>query len=64
MLRFQHVAAAAVLLFSLSVFADEPMWPGADYDPAIPTIEDVVGHQSGERITWHHETVRPRFPLR
>jgi hypothetical protein len=58
MFRFQRVAAAAALLFSLSVFADEPMWPGADYDPAIPTIEDVVGHQSGERITWHHETVR------
>jgi hypothetical protein len=34
------------------------MWPGADYDPDIPTIKDVIGHRSGERITWHHETVQ------
>ena len=33
-------------------------WPGADYDPAIPTIESVIGHSSGERITWHRDTVR------
>lgn len=26
-------------------------WPGADYDPAVPTMEDVIGHAAGERVT-------------
>ena len=26
-------------------------WPGADYDPAIPTVSQVLGYSSGERIT-------------
>ena len=33
-------------------------WPGADYDPAVPTVEDVVGHSIGERITWHADALR------
>ena len=33
-------------------------WPDANYDPAIPTIESVLGHQPGERITWHAEAIR------
>ncbi len=33
-------------------------WPDADYDPAIPTFEQVLGHSPGERITWHGDAVR------
>ena len=33
-------------------------WPNADYDPAIPTVEDVLGYPSGERITWHRDAIR------
>lgn len=33
-------------------------WPQADYDPAIPTVEDVLGYKPGERITWHRDAVR------
>ncbi|MEW6321875.1 MAG: M14 family metallopeptidase, partial [Acidobacteriota bacterium] len=29
----------------------QPFWPGARYDPAIPTLEQVLGHAPGERIT-------------
>ncbi|MGE3274885.1 MAG: M14 metallopeptidase family protein [Vicinamibacterales bacterium] len=29
----------------------EPLWPGVTYDPAIPTLEAVVGHQPGLEIT-------------
>jgi len=29
--------------------------PGAKYDPAIPTLKKVVGHDIGEKITMHHE---------
>ncbi len=38
--------------------AQEEFWPGADYDPAIPTVESVLGHASGKRITWHRDTIR------
>ena len=27
------------------------MWPGAKYDPAIPTLQQVVGHDPGLEIT-------------
>ena len=33
-------------------------WPNADYDPAIPTVEDVLGYPSGDRITWHRDAIR------
>jgi hypothetical protein len=29
----------------------EPIWPGASYDPAIPTIHQVLGHETGQEIT-------------
>jgi hypothetical protein len=37
---------------------DFEYWPNADYDPSVPTIESVLGHAHGERITWHAEAVR------
>ena len=50
-----------VLLFALcySLFLqptaasaqEPPLWPGAKYDPAIPTIKSVLGHDHGEVIT-------------
>ena len=33
-------------------------WPNANYDPAIPTVEDVLGYPSGNRITWHRDAIR------
>jgi hypothetical protein len=47
-------------LFATHTFANDTFvfWPDADYDPAIPTFEDVLGHSPGERITWHAEAVR------
>ena len=29
----------------------EPIWPGAKYDPTIPTIQQVLGHDTGMEIT-------------
>ena len=31
--------------------APEPIWPGAKYDPAVPTLRQVVGHDHGLEIT-------------
>ena len=33
-------------------------WPGADYNESVPTVEQVTGHESGERITWHADVIR------
>ena len=32
-------------------------WPGADYDPAIPTLERVAGHGLGTDISSHRDTL-------
>lgn len=33
-------------------------WPGASYDPAIPTHAKVLGYDAGERITTHEGILR------
>lgn len=33
-------------------------WPGARYDPAIPTLRSVVGHDLGARVTRPDDLVR------
>lgn len=49
-----------VNLFAVQAFAQDDFvfWPNADYDPAIPTVEDVLGYRSGDRITWHADAIR------
>ena len=37
---------------------DFTYWPDADYDPAIPTVEEVLGYAPGERITWHRDALK------
>lgn len=33
-------------------------WPDPVYDPAIPSIAEVLGYEPGERITWHRDAIR------
>jgi hypothetical protein len=33
-------------------------WPGAQYDPAVPTFKKILGHDPGERILWHAGLVK------
>jgi hypothetical protein len=42
------VCSASVLVRAQQV---EPIWPGAKYDPAIPTIRQILGHDTGMEIT-------------
>jgi len=49
---------AAALFIVTANAQDFEYWPNADYDPSVPTIESVLGHAPGERITWHAEAVR------
>lgn len=60
MLRIQFVVLYC-LLFVLSPNASatqQPFWPGATYDPAIPTIKAVLGHDHGEKITTPEQVLK------
>ena len=50
--RFVGSIAALCCLLSVCAHAAE-FWPGATYDPAVPTLRKVVGHDPGERISTH-----------
>ncbi|WP_031499345.1 M14 family zinc carboxypeptidase [Bryobacter aggregatus] len=45
-----------LLLLALNLFGQKKiaeMWPGAQYDPAVPTIQKTLGFEVGERIASH-----------
>ena len=48
------VLALALLAGGRAAAAQE-LWPGATYDPAIPTIKSVLGHELGEAISTPEE---------
>ncbi len=50
----------ALLLLATSAFAQAKFeyWPGATYDPAIPTMRKVVGYDTGDRVSWHANIVK------
>ncbi len=52
------VLASGVIATQLNAQEKFVFWPNANYDPAIPTVEDVLGYSPGERITWHRNAVR------
>lgn len=51
----KRIFLCTVIALRLSVSAasaqEPPLWPGAKYDPAIPTIKSVLGYDHGEVIT-------------
>lgn len=46
-----------LVLFSLPAAATVG-WPDTDYDPAIPTLDEVVGHAPGARLTTSADAQR------
>ena len=55
--------AFLVLLLAASAALAQPkfeMWPGAVYDPAVPTVQKVLAFDPGERIAAPDELVRDR----
>ncbi|HVS15572.1 MAG TPA: M14 family metallopeptidase [Thermoanaerobaculia bacterium] len=50
--------AALLALAAPPASSAEPLWPGARYDSAIPTFEQVLGHAPGEWIVSHAELLR------
>jgi hypothetical protein len=58
-LRSITVAVLGALLFlSAAAAPAQEFWPGANYDPHIPTFHQVLGYEPGERITSHAGIVR------
>ncbi|MEM1052413.1 MAG: M14 family metallopeptidase [Pseudomonadota bacterium] len=55
--RFCAIIAAPLALLALNNPALAQSFAGAEFDPAIPTLTEVVGHSPGERITNPEETV-------
>ena len=57
-MRLPFVLAAALLAATANAQDDFDYWPNADYDPAIPSVESVLGYAPGVRITWPKDVVR------
>lgn len=57
-LRF--FTALLFYVVSLATYGQQEFefWPNADYDSAIPTVEQVLGYAPGERITWHRDAIK------
>ncbi|HWR51148.1 MAG TPA: M14 family zinc carboxypeptidase [Bryobacteraceae bacterium] len=52
---------AALLAAVVSLYAAEPkfeFWPGAQYDPKVPTFRQVLGYDAGERISPYTDILR------
>ena len=50
------IRAFCLLLAAMAApAADKPceFWPGASYDPRLPTFRKVLGYEPGDRITSH-----------
>ena len=50
--------AGCLLLVSSALAQNFEFFPGAKYDPSIPTLKQIVGHDWGEKITMSHEAAR------
>ncbi|MDZ7768617.1 MAG: M14 family zinc carboxypeptidase [Woeseiaceae bacterium] len=57
-MRLLLSVATLLLVAAVNAQQDFEYWPNADYDPAVPTMESVLGYAPGERITWHADTLR------
>ncbi len=57
-MRMCFSLVAVLLVATANAQQEFEYWPNADYDPAIPTIEKILGHAPGERVTWHRDAVR------
>ncbi len=57
--RIVHIVTAGIAAAGLATAAHaQNFLPGVNYDPAIPTIESVLGKPSGERITPAGDVVK------
>ena len=53
-----NFAGTALLCLWSLVVAAQGLTPNTTYDPAIPTLESVIGHRPGDAITTPDEIGR------
>src|ERR1700730_6346236 len=61
MLKFPAMHLTALIFacaLTLTAQTRFEYWPGATYDPAIPTEKTVLGHDPGDRISPPEEIIR------
>jgi hypothetical protein len=46
---------AVVAMLAAAPAGAQELWPGTTYDPTIPTLKSVLGHESGEEISSPEE---------
>ena len=49
------IGAVVALLLTTGMARAQDLWPGATYDPGIPTIKSVLGHDFGEEVSAPEE---------
>ncbi len=55
-MKTRIVLACLIAFFAFQVTA-QPLWPKADYDPTVPTFDQVLGYEPGDRITNAADTL-------
>ncbi len=60
-MRFACLVLTCAVATASSTFAQtpEPFWPGAQYDPKIPTLEQVVEHYNSQ--VKPHQNLAPEL---
>ena len=51
-------AALLACAFSLSAQTKFEYWPGATYDPAVPTHKKVLGYEPGDHVSSHSQIMQ------
>lgn len=58
LLKFACVVVLFAGISPVHASDDFTYWPGAGYDPAVPTMHEVLGYTPDERIAWSHDVRR------
>jgi hypothetical protein len=57
-LRRFLVLVSTLFILTTQANTDSAFWPGVQYDPQIPTFKQVLGYETGERITNHSDMLQ------
>jgi hypothetical protein len=56
--QVMNTVYAALLALTTALVSAQGLQPGASYDPAVPTLKSVAGHEPGEAITTPEQVGR------
>ena len=56
-MRFLAAVLTLSVISALPVKAEQPFWPDVTYRSDVPTLKEVLGHESGEKLTSPSEVI-------